>query len=81
MICKIFSCQHVCSSLIFLHSDKPKDPKEDSFAEKLATNVIKNLQINIKDIHIRYEDRHSNPKKPFSVGVTLKELLFQVRLN
>uniref|UniRef100_A0A8C4WVY6 Chorein N-terminal domain-containing protein n=1 Tax=Eptatretus burgeri TaxID=7764 RepID=A0A8C4WVY6_EPTBU len=29
---------------------------QDSFAEKLATQVVKNLQINISGIHLRYED-------------------------
>ncbi|ELU14385.1 hypothetical protein CAPTEDRAFT_224867 [Capitella teleta] len=57
--------------------NKPKDPKADSFAEKLATNVIKNLQIHISDIHIRYEDAFTNPKKPFALGITLKQLAFQ----
>ena len=63
---------------VFLLKDKPKDPKQDSFAEKLATNVIKNLQVEISDIHVRYEDHFTNPKKPFAVGVTLRGLSFQV---
>ena len=50
----------------------------DSFVEKLAANVIKNLQVHITDIHMRYEDAFTNPSKPFSVGVTLKELRFEV---
>ena len=61
-----------------LFTDKPKDEKADSFAEKLATNVIKNLQIEISDIHIRYEDHFTNPNQPFAAGVTLKNLSFQV---
>uniref|UniRef100_A0A4W3HA74 Vacuolar protein sorting 13 homolog C n=1 Tax=Callorhinchus milii TaxID=7868 RepID=A0A4W3HA74_CALMI len=38
--------------------DKPKEEKKDSFVEKLATQVIKNLQIKITSIHVRYEDDH-----------------------
>ncbi|KAK3590891.1 hypothetical protein CHS0354_020869 [Potamilus streckersoni] len=57
--------------------DKPKEKKKDSFAEKFATQVIKNLQVEVRNIHIRYEDRYTDPKNPFSIGVTLKELLFQ----
>ena len=53
----------------------------DSFVEKLAANVIKNLQVHITDIHMRYEDAFTNPAQPFSVGVTLKELRFQVCLT
>ena len=59
-------------------SDKKKDEKSDSFAEKMATQVIKNLQIKVSNIHIRYEDRFTNPAKPFSIGITLKNLAFQV---
>ncbi|VDQ08908.1 unnamed protein product [Trichobilharzia regenti] len=61
---------------------KPKqsdDQKVDSFGEKLAAQVIKNLQISIKDIHIRYEDSYSIPNRTFSLGVTLSGLTFQVK--
>ncbi|XP_059141648.1 intermembrane lipid transfer protein VPS13A-like [Physella acuta] len=57
--------------------DKPKEVKNDSFVEKLATQVIKNLQIKVSLIHIRYEDKYSNPARPVSMGITLNELLFQ----
>lgn len=56
---------------------QPKEEKVDSFGEKLATQIIKNLQVKVSNIHIRYEDRFTNPKRPFSIGVTLQELLFQ----
>lgn len=36
--------------------DKPEDEKKDTFVEKLATQVIKNLQVKISSIHVRYED-------------------------
>lgn len=35
--------------------DKPQE-KQDTFVEKLVTQVIKNLQLKISNIHIRYED-------------------------
>ncbi|KAK3690734.1 hypothetical protein RRG08_061173 [Elysia crispata] len=57
--------------------DKPADPKQASFAEKLATQVIKNLQVRVANIHVRYEDKYTNPARPFAIGVTLQELLFQ----
>uniref|UniRef100_A0A8C4LBM7 Vacuolar protein sorting 13 homolog C n=1 Tax=Equus asinus asinus TaxID=83772 RepID=A0A8C4LBM7_EQUAS len=34
--------------------------KKDTFLEKLATQVIKNIQVKITDIHIKYEDDVSN---------------------
>ncbi|XP_078056331.1 intermembrane lipid transfer protein VPS13C isoform X2 [Mustelus asterias] len=57
--------------------DKPKEEKKDTFAEKLATQVIKNLQIKITSIHVRYEDAITDPARPVSVGVTLGELSLQ----
>lgn len=51
-----------------------KDAAQDTFAEKLVTNVIKNLEVKITNIHVRYEDTFTNPQKPFSVGVTLREI-------
>jgi vacuolar protein sorting-associated protein 13A/C len=53
-------------------SDKP--PKADyTFVEKLVTQIIKNIQLNIKNIHIRYEDKVTSPN-PFSLGITLSDL-------
>lgn len=46
--------------------------------EKLAVQIIKNLQIKISNIHIRLEDTHVDPKRPFSIGFTLHQLVFQV---
>ncbi|GCC33396.1 hypothetical protein chiPu_0011865, partial [Chiloscyllium punctatum] len=57
--------------------DKPKEEKKDSFAEKLATQIIKNLQIKITSIHVRYEDAITDSSRPVSVGVTLGELSLQ----
>ncbi|XP_058914527.1 intermembrane lipid transfer protein VPS13C isoform X3 [Kogia breviceps] len=54
--------------------DKPKEAKKDTLLEKLATQVIKNVQVKITDIHIKYEDDVTDPKRPLSFGVTLGEL-------
>ncbi|XP_032870852.1 vacuolar protein sorting-associated protein 13C isoform X2 [Amblyraja radiata] len=56
---------------------KEKEEKKDTFGEKLATQVIKNLQIKITSIHIRYEDAITDASSPISVGVTLAELSLQ----
>ncbi|XP_067255653.1 intermembrane lipid transfer protein VPS13C isoform X2 [Chanodichthys erythropterus] len=57
--------------------EKPQEEKKDTFTEKLATQVIKNLQVKITSIHIRYEDDVSDPQKPLAMGVTLSELSLQ----
>lgn len=53
---------------------------DDTFTEKLVAQVIKNLQIRIKRVHLRYEDKFSNRGRPFATGVTLDSLNFQVFL-
>ncbi|KAJ7994515.1 hypothetical protein DPEC_G00250280 [Dallia pectoralis] len=58
--------------------EKPhQDEKKDSFTEKLATQVIKNLQVKVTSIHLRYEDDISDPERALSMGVTLAELSLQ----
>lgn len=52
----------------FPSTDKPKEDK--TFAEKLSTQIINNVQIKISDIHIRYEDNVSCAN-PFAFGITL----------
>ncbi|KAM5292524.1 intermembrane lipid transfer protein VPS13C [Ctenodactylus gundi] len=53
--------------------DKPKEAKKDTFLEKLATQVIKNVQVKVTEIHIKYEDDVTDPERPLSFGVTLGE--------
>lgn len=57
--------------------DTKDEKKQDTFTEKLVTQIVKNLQVRITDIHIRYEDNFSNPKHPFGVGFTLHNLSFE----
>ncbi|XP_069723155.1 intermembrane lipid transfer protein VPS13C isoform X2 [Phaenicophaeus curvirostris] len=54
--------------------DKPKEEKKDTFLEKLATQVIKNVQVKITGIHVKYEDDVTDPQCPISLGMTLSEL-------
>lgn len=42
--------------------------------EKLVTNIIKNVQVKIANIHVRYEDKITKPMQPFSLGITLHNL-------
>lgn len=70
----------MCFKFTFYYTflGQPQEEKKDTFSEKLITQIIKNLQVKISNIHIRYEDRFTNPQRPFAFGVTLQELLFQV---
>ncbi|EME44915.1 hypothetical protein DOTSEDRAFT_70827 [Dothistroma septosporum NZE10] len=48
--------------------------KQQSFTAALTTTIIDNVQIQIKNVHIRYEDALSDPGHPFAAGITLQEL-------
>lgn len=37
----------------------------------LTAKIINNLQVTVKNIHVRYEDKLSVPGHPFAAGVTL----------
>ncbi|GKT94580.1 vacuolar protein sorting-associated protein 13 [Colletotrichum tofieldiae] len=47
--------------------------KSQSFTQSLVTKIVDNLQVTIKNIHVRYEDAISAPGHPFALGVTLEE--------
>jgi vacuolar protein sorting-associated protein 13A/C len=47
--------------------------KHQSFTDSLVTKIIDNLQITVKNIHVRYEDSISAPGHPFALGMTLEE--------
>ncbi|KAI8319824.1 hypothetical protein GQ54DRAFT_264680 [Martensiomyces pterosporus] len=51
-----------------------EERKQASFTEQLVAKIVDNLQIVIRNIHLRYEDSVSNPDHLFAVGATLGEL-------
>ena len=77
-VSKLFLLHSFLCKLVFYLVDLKKDPKPDTFAEKLVANVIKNLEVTVSNIHVRYEDTVTDPSKPFSVGVTLHGLSLRV---
>ncbi|TIC36939.1 hypothetical protein E3Q08_04156 [Wallemia mellicola] len=48
-----------------------EEQKNQSFANSLMTKILNNLQVVIKNIHLRYEDDISAPGSSFAVGLTL----------
>ncbi|WFD18280.1 Vacuolar protein sorting-associated protein 13 [Malassezia caprae] len=48
--------------------------KTESFISSLVTRIVDNVQVTVRNIHIRYEDCLSDPAHPFSMGITLAEL-------
>lgn len=51
-----------------------EDIHQESFVNSLVTKIVDNLQVTVKNIHIRFEDRTSNKERLFTVGVILKSL-------
>jgi vacuolar protein sorting-associated protein 13A/C len=57
------------------NDQKGSDSKgNEGFINQLTTKVVDNLQFTMKNIHIRYEDKVSDPGHPFAAGITLKGL-------
>lgn len=52
--------------------------KQDTFTERIQMQVIRNLELQIKNIHIRYEDDFSKPEFPFSAGFMLDTIEIRV---
>ena len=53
---------------------KEEQQKQQSFVASLTTAIVDNLQVTIKNIHVRYEDSVSSPGHPFAAGLILHEL-------
>lgn len=47
--------------------------KNQSFTASLVSAIVDNVQVTVKNIHIRYEDSISDPGHPFALGVTLAD--------
>lgn len=50
------------------------DDANESFMESLVTKIVDNLQVTIKNIHVRYEDDSVLTESPYALGLTLQEL-------
>ncbi|KAF9044538.1 vacuolar protein sorting-associated protein 13 [Hymenopellis radicata] len=46
-------------------------PQTQGLWESLTAKIINNLQVTVKNIHVRYEDKLSVPGHPFAAGLTL----------
>eukprot|EP00047_Mylnosiga_fluctuans_P009057 m.9855 g.9855 ORF g.9855 m.9855 type:complete len:3208 (+) comp2465_c0_seq1:50-9673(+) len=55
-------------------AEKKKEKSKSSFATKLVTSIINNIQVNIGRVHVRVEDDLAHPGVSFSFGVTLHDL-------
>nr|XP_012230348.1 PREDICTED: vacuolar protein sorting-associated protein 13C isoform X2 [Linepithema humile] len=56
---------------------KSQEKLDDSMVEKLVARMIKNIHVEIKRIHVRYEDHVTFKQHPFSVGFTLNTFVLE----
>ena len=54
--------------------DKNSKKDEESYWDRRIIKILDNVQITIRNIHLRYEDDLQIKDCPFSLGFTLKEL-------
>ena len=59
--------------------DQNKQATIDDFVAKLTAQVIKNVQIRIHNVHVRFEDKLTNPESPYIAGITLEKLIFETQ--
>jgi vacuolar protein sorting-associated protein 13A/C len=54
--------------------EKPKKEEDIGWIDAKIAIVIGNIQVTVKELHIRYEDSVSLPSNPFVFGITLEEV-------
>lgn len=63
--------------LKFVNSFAAQEKLDDSMVEKLVARMIKNIHVEIKRIHVRYEDHVTFKEHPFAVGFTLNTFVLE----
>ena len=77
----VSTCIYILSICLwcFVGSSAPDAESEGpSFVERLLGNVLKNIEVSISNIHLRYEDWLTKPGTTFATGLTLKEFTIHV---
>ena len=57
------------------------EKEDNSLITNLINKIIRNFEMTIDEIHIRYEDRSSNPKHPFCAGISLEKISISPNIN
>lgn len=73
MFNSIFLFLNIKNFLTFTAQEK----LDDSMVEKLIARMIKNIHVEVKRIHVRYEDHVTFKEHPFSVGFTLNTFVLE----
>jgi len=57
------------------NSKQKKSSNQDSYMQQMTTKIVDNLEITVKNIHLRYEDSQSIPNSIISAGITLSSFI------
>ncbi|CAH1965913.1 unnamed protein product [Acanthoscelides obtectus] len=60
-----------------MEEEKDQPQQDPNLAQRFLFAMIRNIQLTIKNVHIRYEDKVTSPSSPFSFGFTLGNLLVE----
>ncbi|XP_012887376.1 PREDICTED: vacuolar protein sorting-associated protein 13D [Dipodomys ordii] len=52
-----------------------------SVTASVVTSIVENIELNIQDVHLRFEDGMTNPSHPFAFGVCIKNVSMQNAVN
>ncbi|XP_069893508.1 intermembrane lipid transfer protein VPS13D isoform X2 [Dipodomys merriami] len=52
-----------------------------SVTASVVTSIVENIELNIQDVHLRFEDGVTNPSHPFAFGVCIKNVSMQNAVN
>ena len=51
--------------------DSTKSGEDTSYFQRLTAKIVDNLEVELRNVHLRYEDTITIPDSPFACGVTL----------
>lgn len=49
--------------------------KNPGYLQQMTTKIIDNLEVTLKNVHVRYQDSHSIPGTTFAAGITLSSFI------
>ncbi|XP_044308193.1 vacuolar protein sorting-associated protein 13D isoform X3 [Varanus komodoensis] len=52
-----------------------------SVTASVVARIVENIELNIQDVHLRFEDGITNPSQPFAFGVCIKNVSVQNAVN
>lgn len=71
---KLEEAERAIISMVQKKEDLQATAKKATYVQQLTAKIIDNLEVNITNLHIRYEDTTSIPGSIFSCGVTIERL-------